>query len=82
MLKKKHLKLLEHLRDYIIPSKAYNNYMSDYLIPGWNDVVQDEHVSARDAFREWILFGKPEAGSLFTSMKDNSCLIHIGTSLL
>ena len=43
--------------------------MSDYVIPGWNDVVQDKHVAARDAFREWIFFGKPKAGPLFTSMK-------------
>jgi len=28
-----------------IPPKAHN-YMPDYVISGWNDVVQDKHVAA------------------------------------
>ena len=43
--------------------------MSDYIIPGWNDIVQDKHEAAREAFREWVFYGKPKFGPLFVSMK-------------
>ena len=39
-----------------------------YSIPGWNDIVSDKHLLARNVFLEWCNSGKPKTGSLFRKM--------------
>ena len=34
-------------------------------VPGWNDYVRDKHDSARNAYRDWLIAGKPKFGYIF-----------------
>jgi len=38
------------------------NPMRDYVIPGWNEIVNDKHRLARDAYIAWTVVGKPRFG--------------------
>ena len=38
-------------------------------IAGWNDFVADKHDLARDAFKEWVVHGKPKNNFIFENMK-------------
>ena len=46
----------------VIPGKKFKGNMSDYVIPGWNDIVSDKHDAARSAFLQWQCDGKPRQG--------------------
>ena len=39
-----------------------------YSVPGWNDIVSDKHLLARNVFLEWCNSGKSKTGSLFREM--------------
>ena len=43
-----------------IPHNNEKNGNSEFNIPGWNDFVADKHDLARDAFKEWVIHGKPK----------------------
>ena len=45
-----------------------NNRQCQYNVPGWSDYVSDRHDSARCAFREWVINGKPRSGWLYMNM--------------
>ena len=49
-----------------IPSSS--NRQCQYNVPGWSDYVSDKHDSARYAFREWVVNGKPRSGWLYMNM--------------
>jgi len=51
-----------------IPAKRCN-FSSDYIIPGWNDIVFEKHKAARVAFKDWVAYGKPKFGPVFITMK-------------
>jgi exonuclease III len=55
---------IQQTLDLTIPTRVCN-YASDYIIPGWNEIVQEKHAAARLAFREWVHFGKPKFGIFF-----------------
>lgn len=42
-----------------LPSKRVASYHEQYVIPGWNEIVNEKHTMARAAFMEWIYAGKP-----------------------
>lgn len=42
---------------------------SDYNVPGWNDYVEEKHEAAREAFKQWYIFGKPRNGYVYECMK-------------
>ena len=37
--------------------------------PGWNDHVRELHVAAKEAFKSWVLSGKPRHGPECTLKK-------------
>lgn len=43
--------------------------ISDHCVAGWNDVVEEKHVAAREAFLEWVSVGKPRTGYVCEIMK-------------
>ena len=51
-----------------LPTKTFNTY-SDYIVPGWNDLVQEKHQLARHAFTDWCIVGRPRQGVEFDIMK-------------
>ena len=54
---------------HIAIPKRRCNFASDYVIPGWNDIVDEKHGAARAAFRDWVAYGKPKFGPSFIIMK-------------
>ena len=42
---------------------------SEFCIAGWNDVIEEKHEAARQAFLEWCYSGKPRNGYSFQLMK-------------
>ena len=50
-----------------IPLKHYVS--STFCVPGWNDLVQDKHHEARNAYLEWLQSGKSRSGYLFHRMQ-------------
>ena len=42
-----------------------------HTVPGWNECVKDNHAVARDAFWLWNLYGKPNDGHLYHSMRSS-----------
>jgi len=51
-----------------IPCK-YDIGDCNYEVPGWNDMVEDKHSLAREAFLEWVVAGIPWHGLDFWYMK-------------
>lgn len=49
-----------------IPKKCV--HISEYNVPGWNDVVKDKYDLSREAFLEWVANEKPRAGLIFQNM--------------
>ncbi len=47
---------------------------SQYVIPGWNDYVQEAHREARYAYITWRDFGKPRKGPVCELMKGTRAL--------
>ena len=45
------------------------NPATDYVVPGWNDIVSDKHKLARDAYMVWSMAGKPRSGPEHWLMK-------------
>ena len=41
------------------------------IVPGWNEYVKDRHAVARDAFWLWNLYGRPNHGHLYHSMRSS-----------
>ena len=52
-----------------IPVTKGNCNADDHNIPGWNDFIKAEHADARDAFKFWVVSGKPRQGDVFDSMR-------------
>jgi len=51
-----------------IPGK-YTGPASVHTVPGWNDIVEEKHHLAREAFLEWTYVGRPRHGPEFMLMK-------------
>ena len=62
------MQAIHHAMQIAIPVK-HCNFTSDYIIPGWNDIVSEKHEAARAAFKDWVTLGKPKFGPLFITMK-------------
>ena len=54
-----------------IPSKSSHCAEDIYIIPGWNDYVNDAHVLARESFLNWVDCGKPQQGFEYMAMKQH-----------
>ena len=52
-----------------IPVTKGNCNADDHNIPGWNDFIKAAHADARDAFKFWVVSGKPRQGDVFDSMR-------------
>ena len=65
-----------------IPHTSNNNGNSEYNIPGWNEFVADKHDLARDAFKEWVIHGKPKNDLIFENMKKNEGCLQTCASVL
>ena len=52
----------------VIPTRQCH-YNSEFNVPGWNTYVREKHDVARDAYRSWVLDGKPKYGYSFDCMK-------------
>ena len=52
-----------------IPTRSVGSSYAEYVVPGWNNYVQDKHKIASDAFLEWKFAGKPRDGPLHYWMK-------------
>jgi len=50
-----------------IPTKRIKS--SEYTGAGWNDLVDDKHEVAREAFLQWVAMGKPKTGYVCEMMK-------------
>ena len=50
-----------------IPTKSIKS--SEYTVAGWNDLVNDKHEAAREAFLQWVAMGKPKTGYVCEMMK-------------
>ena len=50
----------------VIPVKTVCN--NQFNVPGWNDFVQDKYELSREAFLEWVSYGRPRSGAVFISM--------------
>jgi len=50
-----------------IPTKRIKS--SEYTVAGWNDLVDDKHEAAREAFLQWVVMGKPKTGYVYEMMK-------------
>ena len=51
-----------------IPKKHFNTSNS-HTVPGWNDLVDDKHTVAREAYLAWVYCGKPRQGPEFLHMR-------------
>ena len=47
-----------------------------YNVPGWNDLVQDKHSLAREAFLNWVAAGRPRQGPVFYLMRKHVLLLN------
>ena len=47
-----------------IPGRKFNGNISEYVIPGWNELVADKYSASRKAFVDWVAAGKPHYGIL------------------
>ena len=52
-----------------LPCKQFSSKYSDFVTPGWNDVVDEKHSLAREAYLNWVLIGRPRSGPEFCIMK-------------
>ena len=52
-----------------IPIKCQNLQSNEYIVPGWNDYVNDKHDTARAAFLDWVYCGKPRTGVTYNIMR-------------
>jgi hypothetical protein len=50
-----------------IPTKSCSS--SHFCVAGWNDLVADKHLIAREGFLEWMSIGKPRLGPVYEMMK-------------
>ena len=51
-----------------IPKKSIDRKRFN-CIAGWNDLVGDKHETARRAFLDWVMAGKPRTGWIFDLMR-------------
>ena len=42
-----------------------------HTVPGWNEYAKDNHAVARDAFWLWNLYGRPNQGQLYHSIRSS-----------
>ena len=49
----------------VIHSQGNNDYN---IIPGWNELVSDQHREARETYLEWRNHGKPRFGQIYWQM--------------
>ena len=56
-----------------IPSSTFNESGFN-VVPGWNEHMCNFHNAAWDAFKIWVVNGRPKSGQLFDLMwKTQSC---------
>ena len=41
---------------------------TNYVVPGWNDLVKEQHLDARNSYVLWRNLGKPRHGPVFDTM--------------
>ena len=52
----------------VIPTKA-SNISSKHAVLGWNNLVRDSHLAARESFLIWWSAGSPHLGPLYDIIK-------------
>ena len=40
------------------PGRKFHGNISEYVIPGWNEVVADKYSASRKALLDWVAAGK------------------------
>jgi len=55
--------------DVCIPSRVYETPDNSFNVPGWNSCVKEKHETARIAYLDWCISGKPKQGLAFELMK-------------
>ena len=53
----------------MLPIRRVSKLQDEYVIPGWNDFVDDRHKIAHEAFHCWVTAGKPRYGNEHMLMK-------------
>jgi len=51
-----------------IPCRTQLSNYSEYIVPGWNEYVSDNHELARNAYLDWLCCGKPRFGPSYLHM--------------
>lgn len=49
-----------------IPNKQ--SLQSEFNVPGWNDIVKEKYELSREAFLEWVVYGRPRFGPIYYRM--------------
>ena len=49
-----------------------NDY-EQYVTAGWNDIVEEKHVTAREAYLDWVFCWQTAAGSCVSVNAENPC---------
>ena len=60
-----------------IPHNKARKGISDFNIPGWNEYIADKHEIARDAFKQWMIHGKPK-NSVY-KISNNKATSHVAS---
>ena len=66
--------LIESTSD-VIPSRS--RQVTEFNVPGWNTFVAEKHDIAREAYLEWLHYGKPKFGFHFDNMKRSRSLFKL-----
>jgi exonuclease III len=53
----------------VLPLRRFVNVHDEYVIPGWNEYVDDKHHAAREAFLSWVCAGRHKYGAEFMIMR-------------
>ena len=53
----------------IMDGKRISDVHNNLIVPGWNDLVNEKHSIAKQAFRNWYLVGRPKYCPMFYDMR-------------
>ena len=59
-----------------LPIRKLGSAHTEYVVPGWNEIVADKHRDAREAFLAWVELGKPRQGMELVRMQQSRCLLY------
>jgi hypothetical protein len=63
------LSCIRRASDEFLPAKCIVNSGENFIIPGWNDYVEDKHQIARELFVNWVQSGRQRQGIEFFAMR-------------